>query len=178
MRLEDDAADHQASCTGWPSGPTTRPCTVALGRSAIVTSWLALPGFGSSAWKAWAYDAAPARLTRKGHALADLPEHVVLAGAQDGEIARAGHDPELERAVRRGRRAAVRGARLLIPIRIGEIADPRPRDGLAGAFLGDLAADQHAPGQGQVHRMLDRPLGPFELLRGVQIGLPARERRP
>ena len=40
----------------------------------------------------------------------------------------------------------------------------RSRDGFAGAFLGDLAADQHAAGQGQVNGMLDRPLGPIEAL--------------
>ena len=79
----------RASRTGRPSGPTTWPCTAVLGRSAIATSWLALPGFKVQRVEGVGIQPAPARLTRKGHALADLPEHVVLAGAQDGEIARS-----------------------------------------------------------------------------------------
>ena len=43
----------QASWTGWPSGPTTRPVTVAPRRSTTSTSWLPLPGFRSSNAMAW-----------------------------------------------------------------------------------------------------------------------------
>ena len=39
----------QASRTGWPSGPTTRPRTVAPRRSARSTSWSGPPGFRSTA---------------------------------------------------------------------------------------------------------------------------------
>ena len=52
--------------------------------------------------------------------------------------------------------------------------DSRLRDRLAGALLGDLAADHDAPRQGQVDRMLDRPFGPLEILAGGQVGLPFR----
>ena len=45
---------------------------------------------------------------------------------------------------------------------------------MARSAFGDLVidADEDAPGQGQLHGMLDRSLGPFQLLLDVQIGLP------
>ena len=40
--------------------------------------------------------------------------------------------------------------------------DGRPRDGLAGALLGDLAVDQDAARQGEVEGLLERALGPVD----------------
>ena len=51
--------------------------------------------------------AAAARLALSNHPTADLPEHVIVAGAPDEEITRAGHGPELKRAIGRGLAAAV-----------------------------------------------------------------------
>ena len=48
--------------------------------------------------------------------------------------------------------------------------DHGPGDGPARAFLEDLAADHHTPGQGEVDRLFDRPLGPIALFRGDQVG--------
>ncbi len=54
-------------------------------------------------------EAAATRLPLGNHQLADLPEHIIVAGAQDDEIARAGQDRDLKRAVRPARRAAIQG---------------------------------------------------------------------
>ena len=98
-------------------------------------------------------------------------ELVILAGRLDRQVAGVRLDGECERAVGPGRGpssaagAASRGA-------YGDEVHRGVRDGPAGAFLGDLAADQDAAGHGQVDGLLGRPLGPLEALRGEEIGLP------
>ena len=55
-----------------------------------------------------------ARLTLADHLVADRLEHVIVAGGQDDQVARAGQHRELERAVRRRLRVAARGAVRLV----------------------------------------------------------------
>ena len=54
--------------------------------------------------------------------------------------------------------------------RVRDETHDRPGDGPGRPLLGDLAMDHHAPGQGEVDRLLDRSLGPFALLQGGQVG--------
>ncbi len=94
-------------------------------------------------------------------------------------MARAGRDRDLKRAVRPTRRDCHSRCRSsLSAVSRAPRTDPGSGHGLARAFLGDLAADHHAPGQGQVDRILDGPLGPVEQFRTDQIGLPVGSRRP
>ena len=163
----------QASRTGWPSGPTTRPFTVAPRRSTTLTSWLPMPGFRSSEGVAVRVDPDAARLALPDHPTADGLEHVIVAGAQDEEVTRAGLGPELKRAIGCG----IDDHAPVLPfagrIRV-KTNSTSPRDGLAGALLGDLAVDRYAPRQGEVEGLLERALGPLDAPLADEVGLSLR----
>ncbi len=78
---------------------------------------------------------------------------------------------ELERSIGQRLRSAAFAAGIIVLAMCQE--DHRSAgDGMVGAFLGDLAANQHATGQGQVEGILDRTLGPRETLGGAEVRLP------
>ena len=162
LRLEEEPAEHP----GRPDGLSVRPDDPGLHRRAAAEHDVDLPAVGARLQVAGdegvGVHAAAARLALVEHPLADLLEHVVLAGAQDDQRARVGQDRELERAVRPVRVRPFQAPDASGPVRPPDVAEPRPGDGPARAFLGDLAADHHAPAQGQVDAMLERPLGPRE----------------
>ena len=102
---------------------------------------------------------------------ADHLELVILAGRLDRQVAGLRPDGERERAVgSRPGPSAASGAGRSLGIRTE--THHGVRDGLAGALLGDLAANQDAAGKRQVDGLLGRPLGPCAVLAGVEVGLP------
>ena len=119
---------------------------------------------------------AATRLPLQNHSFVNLPQHIIVAGAQDDEIARAGLSRELKRAVRRTCRAAIQCTRTGAGRPACGEVDPGSNHGLARAFLGDLAADHYASWQSHIQRILDRPLGPVERFRDAQVELPLRSR--
>ena len=67
------------------------------------------------------------------------------------------------------------GAGRVGPVRPPEIAERRPGDGPARAFLDDLAAEHRAPAQGEVDRCSTAPLGHANCFRAIRYGAPSRD---
>ena len=102
-----------------------------------------------------------ARPTLADHLAADRLVHVIVAGGQDDQVARAGQHRELERAVRPDSawplEAPFGSSFRLVPKLIRAPATGRPVPSST-----TLPRINTAPVQGQVDPMLDRPLGPVE----------------
>ena len=98
----------------------TRPFDGMPRRSGTVTSGAVAVGLGVEGDERMGVEPPAARPTLADHLAADRLVHVILAGGQDDQVARAGQHRELERAVRPRLRVAARGA-----VRLGRSASSR-----------------------------------------------------